>query len=714
MSVNNDLPLHGKNRLGTFLARLRVSNRFLLVLAIGFVFQASISIESLVNLKRSLIEDRTSEVKHLLETGYSILLHYHDQVLKGQMTDEAAREAARDTIRALHFDNNNYFFIWDLNGKSIVHGAIPALEGKTFIDSDDAVAKPVVSYMVRRLLEVAKSPEKEGVTTYKIPKAGQSVPMEKISYSRLFEPWGWSIGTGAYIDDIDATFYTEALMIFSISAILMALAGFLTYLIGRDMARSIQRLTSRVNGVVQGELKGEIPEIDRRDEIGEMARALSVFRDTSIEAAELRLDHLTGLAARRMLVDNLGKAMARSSRSGNYGALLLIDLDKFKGLNDTHGHDAGDLLLKEVARRLVACTREGDTVARLGGDEFVVLLVDINPKMEVAVHTTEIVATKILSALRVPYVLGRINHQCSASIGATLFFGIEVSSDALLKQADLGLYKAKDDGRNVIRFFESGMEKLAQERLELEKNLNLALDRQEFVLHYQAQLDHQNVLIGAEALIRWQPDGKPMVGPDRFIPLAEETGLIMPIGRWVLDEACRQLARWSLRAETAHLQLAVNISARQFQQRDFVEQVLAAVHDARANPAQLKLELTESLLVRDVEDVIAKMTELRATGIRFALDDFGTGYSSLALLKRLPLDELKIDKSFVAQVLDNANDAAIAKMIIILARTMGLQVIAEGVETIEQRDFLAGLNCQKFQGYLFSRPLPIADFERMV
>ena len=713
MSLESPSRAQDKTPLDVLLGRLTVSNRFLLVLAIGFVFQASISISSLVNLRHSLIRDRTEEVKHLLETAYSLLVYYHGQTQNGRLTDADARDAARDAVRALHFDHNNYFFIWDLNGKSIAHGGNAAWEGRTFVDTPDADNNPVVSYMVRRLLEVAKSPEKEGVSTYRIPKSGQSVPLDKIAYSRLFEPWGWSIGTGAYIDDIDTTFYSEAITTFSISASLMGLAGFLTYLIGSNMARAIQRLTERVTGLVHGELKAVIPEIDRPDEIGEMARAMLVFRGTSIEAAELRLDHLTGLPARKMLVDNLHRAKAHSARSGKYGALLLIDLDRFKVLNDTHGHDAGDLLLKEAARRLVACMREGDTVARLGGDEFVVLLVDVSAQKEGAIRATEMVAAKMLAVLRQPYILGRITHYCSASVGATVFMGNAVSSDALLKQADLGLYKSKDDGRDVTRFFDPGMEDVAQARLELERNVRLALERQEFVLYYQAQMDAQGALVGAEALVRWQPHDGPLVGPDQFIALAEETGLIVPLGLWVLENACRQLALWSRQPETRHLQLAVNISARQFQQHDFVQQVLSALDTSGADAAHLTLELTETLLVRDVEDVIAKMTQLKAKGIGFALDDFGTGYSSLGFLKRLPLDGLKIDKSFVANVLADSNDAAIAKMIIVLGQTLGLVVTAEGVETTQQRDFLAGLHCDQYQGYLFSRPLPIAAFDRL-
>src|SRR5208283_38649 len=360
-----------------FLGRLGVSARFLLVLAIGCAFQAGISIGSLIYLKQSLVQDRISEVKHLLESAYSTVAFYHEQARKGLMTDAAARRAAADAVRAMHYDGTNYFFIWDLNGTGIAHGAQPALEGRTFIDSPDAEKNPVVAYMVRRLIEAAKSDRKEGVTTYRIPKGGQKVPLDKIAYSRLFEPWGWSIGTGAYVDDIDATFRSRVFEVLWLFVGLMALAGAMTFLVGRDLAQALNRLSGRVTGVSRGQLDGEVHDIERTDEVGAMARALLVLRDTSREAAELRLDPLTGLPKRKLLMDRLKQAKARSARSGIRGALMLIDMDRFKALNDTHGHDVGDLLLREVAQRLMASLREGDTVARLGGDEFVVVLADI-------------------------------------------------------------------------------------------------------------------------------------------------------------------------------------------------------------------------------------------------------------------------------------------------------------------------------------------------
>ncbi len=422
-------------------------------------------------------------------------------------------------------------------------------------------------------------------------------------------------------------------------------------------------------------------------------------------------DQLTGLPNRTLLLDRLKQAMAASSRSGNFGALLLIDLDNFKTLNDTRGHDIGDLLLQQVAQRLLLCVREGDTVARLGGDEFVAVLAGLNTGKGDAATDIETVAEKILAALNQSYALGDVAHHSTASIGVTLFRGDLASCDDLMKQADLAMYKSKAAGRNVVRFFDPTLESAVKDRAAMEHDLRRAVAEKQFVLHYQAQVVDEGRLTGAEVLVRWQHPQRGMVPPAEFIPLAEITGLILPLGRWVLETACRQLALWATRPEMAHLTVAVNVSAHQFRQADFVDQVLAVLRDTGANPQRLKLELTESLLVANVEEVIEKMFALKARGVGFSLDDFGTGYSSLSYLKRLPLDQLKIDQSFVRDVLTDPNDASIAKTIIALAQNLGLGVIAEGVETEAQRDFLASSGCHAYQGYFFSRPLPLEGFE---
>ena len=424
-------------------------------------------------------------------------------------------------------------------------------------------------------------------------------------------------------------------------------------------------------------------------------------------------DQLTGLPNRTLLLDRMKQATTISGRSSKFGAVLLIDMDHFKTLNDTLGHAVGDALLKEVAIRLVQCARAGDTVARLGGDEFMVILAGLHKDACNAAGDTQGAADKLLTALNEPYQLGDIEHRCTASIGATLFLAQSVSLKDLMKQADLAMYRAKDAGRNRMRFFDPSMQTAVLERVALEKDLRESVQSNRFVLHYQAQVADEGHITGAEVLLRWHHLTRGQVTPADFIPLAEETGLILPLGHWVLTTACAQLACWASQPGMEHLTVAVNVSVHQLAQVDFVEQVLAVLHSTGANPERLKLELTESLLISNVQDIIGKMSALKAMGVRFALDDFGTGYSSLSYLKRLPLDQLKIDQSFVREVLLDSNDAAIAKAIVTLAQSLGLGVIAEGVETSSQKDFLHRAGCNAYQGYFFSRPLPLAEFEAL-
>lgn len=422
-------------------------------------------------------------------------------------------------------------------------------------------------------------------------------------------------------------------------------------------------------------------------------------------------DQLTGLPNRTLLVDRLNQAMSGSARSRAYGALLFIDLDNFKTINDTLGHDVGDLLLKLVAERLTSCVRSGDTVARLGGDEFVLMLVGLSFSASGAAAQVDVVGDKVLKALNEPYQLKNSLWHSTPSIGVTLFRGQDTSIDDLLRQADIAMYKSKAAGRNAIHFFDPEMETAMIERADLESDLRAGLLEQQFVLYYQPQIKHGNELIGAEALVRWLHPSRGMVSPVDFIPLAEETGLILPLGQWVLETACLQLASWSNHPQLAALKIAVNVSAHQIRDVNFVAQVLDVLGRTGANPHLLKLELTESLMVENVQDIIQKMSTLEALGVRFALDDFGTGYSSLAYLKQLPLSTLKIDRSFVLDVLVDPNDAAIAQTIVTLAKSLELSVIAEGVETHEQMAFLESIGCHIYQGYFFSKPLPIADFE---
>jgi diguanylate cyclase (GGDEF)-like protein/PAS domain S-box-containing protein len=422
-------------------------------------------------------------------------------------------------------------------------------------------------------------------------------------------------------------------------------------------------------------------------------------------------DALTELPNRRLLLERLQHALAASARTGNTAALLFFDLDHFKTLNDTLGHDRGDMLLCQVAQRTQTCVREVDTLARLGGDEFVVLFEGLSESTKVAASQAEALAEKIRHALDHPYLLDEQPVISTASIGVTLITGQNTAIAELMKQADLAMYQAKKAGRNTVQFFDPQMQQMVSDRAALESDLRKSIERKQLVLHYQPQVDAQGQLTGAEALLRWPHGTRGMVPPAEFIPLAEESGLIQPLGQWVLETACAQLAQWAEHPATNHLSLAVNISASQLLRDDFVEQVTGALAHTGANPLKLKLELTESVLVSDMESTIVKMVTLKQAGVRFSLDDFGTGFSSLAYLKRLPLDQLKIDKSFVDELLTDPNDAAIAQMILALAGSMGLNVIAEGVETDEQRGALAGMGCMAYQGYLYSHPLPLDAFE---
>jgi diguanylate cyclase (GGDEF)-like protein/PAS domain S-box-containing protein len=442
-----------------------------------------------------------------------------------------------------------------------------------------------------------------------------------------------------------------------------------------------------------------------------------ITKHKEAEAEIHRLAHfdpLTNLPNRRLLHDRLNQALAGSARSRRYGAVLFLDLDNFKVLNDTRGHDVGDELLVETAERIRRSVRDDDTVARLGGDEFLVLLENLGTDAQVAAVQAGAVGEKLRMALAAPYAVSGREFHSAASLGVTLFRGHEASVETVLRRADLAMYQAKGAGRNALRFFDPAMQTALDERSALEADLRLAIGRRELALHFQPQIDNDGHIIGAEALLRWFHPQRGVVGPADFIPLAEETGLILPIGQWVMAAAAAQIAAWSAAPATRRLRLAVNVSARQFRQADFVYEVQQILEQAQADPARLEIELTESVVINDIGDTLEKMHALRAMGIGFALDDFGTGSSSLSYLSRLPLDQLKIDRSFVLNLPGDRNDAIIAQTIITMAASLGLDVIAEGVETDAQRAFLEHHGCNSYQGYHFSRPLPLAEFEAFV
>lgn len=448
---------------------------------------------------------------------------------------------------------------------------------------------------------------------------------------------------------------------------------------------------------------------------------LANFRDISerkrVEEENRNLafyDVLTGLPNRRLLIDRLQSALSLSARSNRYGALLFLDMDKFKILNDTQGHDYGDLMLIEVGRRIQSSVREVDTVARLGGDEFVVLLEEIDDGMNVASQRAGLVAEKIRSALVKPYVLNGYEFHSSPSIGISMYLGNEESVDTLIKNADMAMYQVKDSGRNAILFFDPVMQLEVSARAELEADLRGAFPKRQLQLFYQVQVDDDRRPIGAEVLIRWKHPWRGMVPPALFIPVAEDSGLILEVGHWVIETACQQIAKWAQDERMSHLNLAVNVSAKQFQQPDFVGKLEEAVDSHCIRPERLKLELTEGVVLADIAEVVRKMQQLKALGFKLSLDDFGTGYSSLAYLKQLPLDQLKIDQSFVRDITIDPNDAVMVKTIIGMGHNFRLDVIAEGVETEAQLDFLKQNGCMAYQGYLFSKPVPIDEFEALL
>lgn len=452
-----------------------------------------------------------------------------------------------------------------------------------------------------------------------------------------------------------------------------------------------------------------------REKAESTERIITALQQHETEIERLAFyDSLTGLPNRRLLLDRTERALQAAEQKLQSGALMFIDLDNFKDLNDTLGHDHGDLLLKQVARRLLEVTRQGDTVARLGGDEFVVMLQGLGDIDEDAVKGAEKVGQAIVERLAMPYLLEDQEVFSTPSVGVAMVYAGTGSVEALLKQADLAMYQAKAAGRNTLRLFTPQMQSVAAEAVELERELRGAIARQELYLHYQPIVDARRRISGVEALARWFHPKRGAVSPAEFIPLAEKSGLILEIGQWVLERACAQLKLWSAQPATEHLTISVNVSARQMRQSDFVSQVTATLGKHAVDPRRLRLELTESMLFSDTEEVIEKMNALRALGVRFSLDDFGTGYSSLSYLKRLPLDQLKIDRSFIREALTNPSDATIATAIVGLAHSLGMVVVAEGVETEAQHRFLQQSSCDAFQGFLYAAPCTAEKIEQLL
>ncbi|HRO37630.1 EAL domain-containing protein [Thauera sp.] len=483
--------------------------------------------------------------------------------------------------------------------------------------------------------------------------------------------------------------------------------------LGRGEVWRGEFINTRKDGAIYTELATIAP-IKQAD--GSISHYVAIKEDiTERREAEARIrqlayfDTLTGLPNRSLMWDRLRQAIAASERSGSSGMLLLLDIDHFKLLNDTQGHQAGDALLQEVARRLRAALREEDTVARLGDDDFAIVIEGLGEDRDEAIAHAEKIAGHLHRCVTAPCELGLASgaYHVGASLGLTLFRGRAATADAVLKQAEVAVARAKDDGRNLIRFFSEAMQAVVAARAELELKLRAALAGNGFRLYYQPQLDRNARVIGAEALIRCFDANGTMISPAAFIPLAEETGLIVPIGEWVLEAACAQLRAWQRETATAALTLSINVSARQFHQPDFVGKVAAAIERSRIHPGGLKIELTESVVIGDIETTVLRMRQIKALGVKFALDDFGTGYSSLSYLKRLPFDQLKIDQMFVRDMEKDTSSEAIVRAILAISRSLDLEVVAEGVETTAQHELLLTRGCELFQGYLFGRPVPI-------
>lgn len=476
-------------------------------------------------------------------------------------------------------------------------------------------------------------------------------------------------------------------------------------------------------GVVRGKDGLEIGTVQitcapSKDSTGKIIGGIAIIQDVSErKASEAKInnlayyDPLTGLPNRRLLMDRLTQALERTSRTRKTGAIIFIDLDNFKVLNDTMGHNIGDLLLTQVSQRLISRVRARDTVARLGGDEFIIMLEDLSSDPIEASAEVTLIISDILEKVNEPYLFDKLEYQSTMSVGIAMFGEDKTSSGDVLKQADIAMYQAKRGGRNAYRFFDTNMLNSVVERAELESDLRKAIAYNEFVLHYQVQVSNDGSVIGAEALIRWNHPEKGMIPPYSFIPVAEESGLIVPIGYWVISQACKQLRQWSTSDDTNRLTISVNVSPRQFKSKGFVSRIEGLMTNYGIDPSLLKLEITEGVLIEPVESTIETMLELNKLGLNISLDDFGTGYSSLQYLKKLPLYQLKIDKSFVRDITYDPADEAIIQTIIAMSDALDLQVIAEGVETADQRRMLGLKGCNAYQGYLFGKPCPIEEFE---
>jgi diguanylate cyclase (GGDEF)-like protein/PAS domain S-box-containing protein len=770
--------------------------RLLMIVAVALAAMVLISTLALVNERASLMEDRAAKTRHLVESAYSVLQHFHSLQQGGDLTGEQARRGAIDTLRTMRYDGREYFWINDMQPRMVMHPMMPELEGKDLSGFTDPNGKRL---FVKFVATVRK--DGAGFVDYLWPKPGSNQPVPKISYVKGFAPWGWVIGSGIYVDDVNRIFWDRMRwQIGIISAAILLLGGLMAWVARRvereingyaaRLARSneelcqaaavfentkegvmiaddthhvvaVNRAFVEITGYSANELIGHTPDVlrsrkndaafyrhigeavgkdghwqgeiwDRRkngeeypawlsvsvvkDDEGRLSHYVSVFSDiTVLKEAEARLDQLahhdplTGLPNRLLLNARAEHALARARRSEKQMAVLFLDLDRFKYINDTLGHPAGDLLLQQVAERLKKCVRDEDTISRLGGDEFTVVLESLD-----GAGAAGLVARKILGALSEKTVLFGREVFVTCSIGISLYPRDGEDIVTLFKNADSALYRAKEQGRDTYQFYTEELTALAVERLEMESDLRHALENNELVIHYQPQINlRSSQITGMEALVRWQHPRRGLLMPADFIPLAEDSGLIVPLGEWVLRSACGQAKTW-LDAGLSMAPVAVNLSPRQFRQKDLVEKITGILRESGLPPDHLELEITEGLAMFNVEASIVVMDQLKDLGVRFSIDDFGTGYSSLSYLKRFPIDKIKIHQSFVQHITTDPEDAAISSAIISLTHSMKRKAIAEGVETDAQREFLMSHHCDEIQGYHFSKPGPADEIERLL
>ncbi|MBI5331610.1 MAG: EAL domain-containing protein [Betaproteobacteria bacterium] len=777
-------------------ANLHVRARLALVAAVALVAMVLIAVLSLIAQSYALHHDRAEKTRHLVEIAYGVVAHFHGLEQAGTLTRAQAQHAASDAVRHMRYGEQEYFWINDLHPRMVMHPTQPQLDGQDLTGFSDARGK-------RLFIEMRDVVGREGAgfVRYWWPKPGQTSAEPKESYVKGFAPWGWIIGSGEYLDDIEQAFWRMAARQMAVIGLaFLALGGLMFWVIRRVEAAltryaaaladsnaelrqaatvcentqegivicdaeqrvlAVNPAFTRITGYAREEFLGRTPrslraerhdaefeqdmaqEIERcghwqgevwnrrkdgkefpawvsinaiRDESGRVSHYAEMFSDiTALKESEARLDQLahhdplTGLPNRLLLDARAGHALSQASRHSRKVAVLFIDLDRFKNVNDTLGHPAGDLLLQQVAQRISACVRAQDTVSRLGGDEFTVLLEEVHDAGAVGV-----VARKILGALSEKIVLHGHEVFISGSIGISLYPDDGADVITLFKNADSALYRVKEQGRDNYQFYTEDLTTQAVARLEVENDLRQALEAGQFELYYQPQANLRSGRInGMEALLRWRHPRRGLLLPAEFIPLAEETGLILPLGLWVLATACAQAKAW-LDAGLEMAPVAVNLSPRQFRQKDLVQRVAATLAETGLPAAYLELEITEGLAMNNVEESIAVLHRLKALGVHIAIDDFGTGYSSLNYLKRFPIDRIKIDLSFVQNITTDPDDAAISEAIITMSHSLSRTVVAEGVETAAQREFLASRHCDEMQGYHFSRPATAQDMERML